>query len=251
MMQNEIAQLHFKTIDRFNAEKLYIQLTRIFLEEIRSGKWERGRQIFTEEELCRQYNVSKITVRQAINNLAHEGYLIKIQGKGTFVNSVLPAVGIVMKTHLTEYILGKEVEAVREILSKGPGELFAKDYFKTEGELFYILCRGLVRGEPAYIEESFIPYAVLPDSEGLDFRNCTLCEAFEEKGAKKIFRVVQTIEISRIPASLAVHLNLNGGEPVIVMHRLFFSSDNTEIAYTRYTGRSEKHKFQIELERIR
>ncbi len=38
MMQNEIPQLHIKTIDRFNKEKLYIQLTRIFLDEIRSGK---------------------------------------------------------------------------------------------------------------------------------------------------------------------------------------------------------------------
>ncbi|MDA8337994.1 MAG: GntR family transcriptional regulator, partial [Nitrospiraceae bacterium] len=66
MMQNEIPLLHNKTIDRLNQEKLYIQLTRIFLEEINSGRWKLEQQIPTEEDLCKKYNVSKITVRQAI-----------------------------------------------------------------------------------------------------------------------------------------------------------------------------------------
>ncbi|MDA8339812.1 MAG: GntR family transcriptional regulator, partial [Nitrospiraceae bacterium] len=66
MMQNEIPLLQNKTIDRLNQEKLYIQLTRIFLEEINSGRWKLEQQIPTEEDLCKKYNVSKITVRQAI-----------------------------------------------------------------------------------------------------------------------------------------------------------------------------------------
>jgi len=84
MMHSEAVSLHNKTIDRFNQEKLYIQLTRIFLEEIKSGKWQLNQRIPSEEELCKKYGVSKITVRQAVNNLVSDGYLMKLQGKGTF-----------------------------------------------------------------------------------------------------------------------------------------------------------------------
>ncbi|MGD0281155.1 MAG: GntR family transcriptional regulator [Dissulfurispiraceae bacterium] len=253
MMQNEIPLLHNKTVDRFDQEKLYIQLTRIFLEEIHSGKWERGLQIFTEEYLCKKYNVSKITVRQAINNLVSEGYLIKIQGKGTFVNSVLPVVGLAMKTRLTEDMFGKEVQVKKEILFRGMKEASpdAKEFLKTGGDVYYILCIRAVGGEPAYLEESFLPYGMLPDAEGLDFEQSSLYAALQEKGAKRIFKVVQTIEISQASVDSARHLDINAGSPVLVVHRLLLSSDSTPVAYTRFLGRSDKYKFQIELERIR
>ncbi len=44
MMHYETDTLHNKSIDRFNQEKLYIQLTRIFLEEINSGNWQMNQQ---------------------------------------------------------------------------------------------------------------------------------------------------------------------------------------------------------------
>ncbi|MFA5354990.1 MAG: GntR family transcriptional regulator, partial [Thermodesulfovibrionales bacterium] len=111
MMQN-------KTIDRFNQEKLYIQLTKIIQGEISSGRLKPGQKIPTEEELCRQYEVSKITVRQAINNLASDGLIVKVQGKGTFVAGALPSTGISMRTRLTEEMFGKEVDGRKELISR-------------------------------------------------------------------------------------------------------------------------------------
>lgn len=49
------------------------------------GHWKPGDQILTEEELCKTYHVSRITIRKAIHELENEGYLVRQSGKGTFV----------------------------------------------------------------------------------------------------------------------------------------------------------------------
>ncbi len=253
MMQNETVPFHNKTIDRFSREKLYIQLTRILLEEINAGRWQPGERIPTEEELCREYNVSKITVRQSILNLAEEGYLLKVQGKGTFVTGILPEGCLAMKTRFTEEMFGKEVEVQKEILYKGkrkpPPD--AGGYLRTAEKTYSILSRRVVSGKPVYLEESFIPYRMVPGIEKVDFSRLSLYAVLQEMAIKKIFKVVQTVEISQARGDNAKQLDVRGGVPILVVHRLLLSSDNTPVAYTRFLGRSDRYKFQTEFERIR
>lgn len=253
MMQNETVSLHNKTIDRFNREKLYIQLTRILMEEINAGRWQPGEKIPTEEELCREYTVSKITVRQAILNLAEEGYLLRVQGKGTFVTGVLPEGCLSMRTRFTEEMFGKEVKVQKEILWEGkktpPAD--ARGYLKTTDQTYAILTKRVVNGKPVYLEESFVPFRMVPGIEKVDFSRHSLYSALQELGMKKIFKVVQTIEISPVRGDKAKQLDVPSGVPVLVVHRLLLSSDNTPVAYTRFLGRSDRYKFQTEFERIR
>ena len=252
-MHNETQQLQSKTVDRFNQEKLYIQLTRIFLNEIQSGKWKLNQRIPSEEELCKLHKVSKITVRQAINNLSSDGYLIKIQGKGTFVTSTVPVVGLAMKTVLTEDIFGKEVSVEKRVLFRGikkPSSAI-EDYLKTSGDVYCVLIQRLAKGLPAYLEESFIPYHMLPGIEQVDVSHGPLYLALQEKALKKIFKTIQTVEIVIASSEYIRYLDATEGSPLLALHRLFLSSDNTPVAYTRFTGKSDRFRFQTEFERIR
>lgn len=63
----------------------YIQIARIIREKIQRQEYKPAEQIPTEVELCEEYQVSRITVREAINKLVQEGYLDRRQGKGTYV----------------------------------------------------------------------------------------------------------------------------------------------------------------------
>jgi GntR family transcriptional regulator len=63
----------------------YRQIEEDLRYKILLGQWKPGQQILTEKELCEQYNVSRITIRKAINELENAGYLISQSGKGTFV----------------------------------------------------------------------------------------------------------------------------------------------------------------------
>jgi GntR family transcriptional regulator len=65
---------------------LYIQLASVFRQRIESGQWSLGEQISTLEELEGEFQVSRVTIRQAIDMLREEGLLRCLQGRGTFVS---------------------------------------------------------------------------------------------------------------------------------------------------------------------
>lgn len=63
---------------------LYSQLMDILIDKINNGL-EENEQLLSEREICELYDVSRTTVRQALDELEREGYIYKVHGKGTFV----------------------------------------------------------------------------------------------------------------------------------------------------------------------
>ena len=241
-----------KTVDRESQQKLYVQMYTIIKEKIESQDWPVGSQIPTEDELCKAYDVSKATIRMAIADLVRYGYLKKLQGKGTFVTNAAPDLGITMKTRLTEDMFGEGVNAHKEILMKGIKALpeDVKKYLKTNRDVYYILFKRVVNGEPAYLEESFIPLETIPDVEELDVCQVPFYELVQKKSEKKIFKVVQTIEISEISNDAASILKTYKNAPVLLLHRMLMAADGSPLAYTRLMGTSKKYKLQTELVQI-
>ena len=63
----------------------YYVLQQNLIKSIERGEFEPGKPIISERELVEKYQVSRITVRKAIDELVNEGFLYRIQGKGTFI----------------------------------------------------------------------------------------------------------------------------------------------------------------------
>ena len=67
------------------AQPLYLHLKNQLLKNISSGSYAKGQKIPTENELAKNFSVSRITVRKALQELEQEGLLVRHQGKGTFI----------------------------------------------------------------------------------------------------------------------------------------------------------------------
>ena len=65
---------------------LYYSVKEEILESIKSGTYPVGSQLPTEAELCKLFDVSRTTIRLALQQLELEGRINKVQGKGTFVS---------------------------------------------------------------------------------------------------------------------------------------------------------------------
>ena len=64
---------------------LYLQVASTLRRRIEEGQWQAGQKISTLEELESEFQVARVTVRQAIDLLQKEGLVQRRQGKGTFV----------------------------------------------------------------------------------------------------------------------------------------------------------------------
>ena len=64
---------------------LYQQLSEKIKQQITDGKLKAGDKLMTEAEFSQHFEVSRITVRKAIELLADDGFVVRKQGIGTFV----------------------------------------------------------------------------------------------------------------------------------------------------------------------
>jgi GntR family transcriptional regulator len=65
---------------------LWLQLKSILQSQIQSGELLPDSRLYSEHELCRMYGISRTVVREALNELVHDRYIYRIQGKGTFIS---------------------------------------------------------------------------------------------------------------------------------------------------------------------
>ncbi|HLN65531.1 MAG TPA: GntR family transcriptional regulator, partial [Symbiobacteriaceae bacterium] len=63
------------------------QIKQILRDEITAGVWPQGARLPPEPGLMRRFGVSRITISQALRDLAGEGLVVRRQGKGTFVSA--------------------------------------------------------------------------------------------------------------------------------------------------------------------
>lgn len=86
------------TINRDSPIPFYFQLAELLEDEIASGRWDSGRRIPSEPDLCDHYGVSRTTVRQALSRLEQEGLITRSKGRGTFVLGQRPRSWLIQTT---------------------------------------------------------------------------------------------------------------------------------------------------------
>lgn len=112
---------------------LQYQLKTELYEKINSGLWPEGYKIPSENELCDEYGISRTTVREVLNEMVQSGYIVRKQGKGSFVAK--PAVE---QTLTSSYSLSADLEQQgksSEFILLSFTKVFAK---KSSVELFGI-----------------------------------------------------------------------------------------------------------------
>lgn len=140
---------------------LHRQLFLVLHDEIARGAIAHGQPMPTEQTLCEQFGVSRITVRRALADLAHQGYIERRQGVGSFVRNPHPPV--------QHAATGSYLDELRQIQFETETEVLEFDVRQTPpaiadklglpGQVLHILRLRRERrtGEPLMVTEAWLP----------------------------------------------------------------------------------------------
>ena len=148
---------------------LYRQIQASLKEKITSGIYEEGGLLPSENDLCVEFNATRMTVRQALNELVREGYITRQHGKGSTVSASRKSLGLLSLKGWTEVVVasdrhGKTLVLEGPVLKKIEDTTFRPliDDEKHEEFIFFKRLR-LVEDSPVMFEQTYIPNKNLPN----------------------------------------------------------------------------------------
>lgn len=231
---------------------LYIQLREIIEKEITQGVYKKGEQIPPENELCKKYGVSKITVRQAIDGLVQNKLLYKIQGKGTFIRENK------IKRFLPK--LYSFSEDMRELgLSPSSRVLYKKveeadEKVKTtlklpnnDSRINKLVRVRLANGKPILIEKTVVPHYLCPELLKNDLAKDSLYRILVEDFEFMLEWAEESYEASMIEAGEAKELQCEDDQPVFRISRITYLKTGEPIELTHSVARGDRMHFSLQL----
>ncbi|HEY2493174.1 MAG TPA: GntR family transcriptional regulator [Paenibacillus sp.] len=144
----------------------YKEIADCLEREIQDGKFDKLKKLPTEEELTKQFEVSRNTIRKAINQLVNRGYIYQVQGSGMFLRekSVTDYINLGSLRGLTKDLNSKIIETkILDLHVLEADEVKAEQMRCEVGtKLYYIKRLRMVDKEPFSIEISYFKKNIVP-----------------------------------------------------------------------------------------
>ena len=248
--------MNLNTIDRANPQKLYHQLLEILKEQIEKGEWKVGAQMPTEDQLGSKYNVSKATVRLAIAELASQGYLKKLQGKGTFIRRKKSGQDIAMLVNLGENSMQDNPSCLHRIIETRllqPEDDITKYLNLFEDDSCFFLSKLLIaEGKPLVIHKIYISYSLLPGPANADDTAGMSPYTFiENKCGVKIHRIKNMIDLADVSEKDAGILEVTPGMAVLRTRQICYAHGDVPISFSESFYRTDVYPKVFEFERLK
>jgi GntR family transcriptional regulator len=239
-------------LDKRSHLPLHQQLKAAIEERIASGEWLPGTQVPSERELCEQYGISRITVRQALTALVMEGRLIRTQGRGTFVASPRIEQQLTQLTGFTQDMRARGKRPSARVLEAGSMSalpLIARVLKIEVGESVIMLKRlRLADGEPVAIEIAYLPENRCRGLLKEMLATRSLYDILTRKYDLKPARAMQQMEAIACPAAEAKLLGTRRGAPVLHIHRTTYDREGRPFELVESFYRGDRYTFYAELQ---
>ena len=231
-----------------NGIPLYYQLKEYLLQEIKTH-YQAGDLLPSESAIEKQYGVSRITVRKAIEELSREGIVMKKQGKGTFVleQKILYDANIIgsltqrleqqnhqLQTKSIDYITITEAHHVKALL-----------------ECDTLLCIKRLRlldGVPFALMLNYIDPNNVPGLQE-QFGKGSLYTHYKKAYKITFYHAEETVEAKAATKEQAKKLEIPENTPLLCLQRLSYDKQNAPIEYSDIVIKADMYKHKILLTR--
>lgn len=230
---------------------LYTQIKEALRARILDGTYVAHQQLPSENEMIAAFGVSRITVRQAINDLQKEGLLFKVHGKGTFV--ALPNVSQEL-THLQGF-----GEAMHRLGHETFSDVFGLRTAKASG----IVCAKLGIGEgspvteiqrvrylnrePVSVDHSWVRHDLGARLSEQNLRDKDLFSLLENELGQRLHSADLEIDATSAASDIADRLKVAPGAPVLRIERLTYAREDRPLVFEYLHYRAETFKYRLRI----
>lgn len=225
----------------------YYQIYEELVEQIRSGKYREGELFPGDTELVKLYNVSRGTIREALKLLFQQGYLVREQGKGTFVtyrriqqdpDQLMGFSELMRRNNMKPS--AKIIE--QEVIDPGPN-LIRLMQLKSDAQVVRIIRLRYGDDQPLIIERSFFNYELFQPLMDLDLENNSIFDLLYEHTDTRLGDATQRIEAVTSGESEFELLNVEPGTPLLLIKRLIKTREGEYFQYSEDVYRSDRISF--------
>lgn len=225
---------------------LYQQLQDWVRQAIASGELAPTAAIPTERELAEKFDVSRITVRKALDGLVYEGLLTRRQGAGTFVATRVEKTYSKMSS-FTEDMISRGRVPSSKWLSRTSGLVNPEEALTmglSPGTLVYRFNRmRFADGVSMGLDYATVPGDCLPSLEAV---GDSLYDALEKNGTRPI-RALQRLRAVAFNAEQAKLLDIPEGSPGLLIERRGFLANGRPAEFTQSYYRGDSYDLMSEL----
>ena len=219
-------------------------------EDILSEKYKPNEQLPFEKELCEKYNVSKMTVKKALDLLVNDGLIIKRRGSGNFVKDITEKEiqRIIEKKQfsgLTTTSIGHKVTSkVLEFKIINATKEIADILKIEEDEFIYFVHRvRYVDDKAVVIEKTYIPLNLIPGMKLADVKK-SIYGYIKDKLGLNIQSAHSTVRAMKSDELDRKYLNLEKDEPILEVERVAYLDNGKVFEYSFSRHRYDKFEFK-------
>jgi GntR family transcriptional regulator/GntR family frlABCD operon transcriptional regulator len=221
--------------------KLYEQLRRHIVNSI----YKKGDILPSENELCAVNNVTRPTVRKALDMLANDGFIKKHQGLGSVVCELPKGIGILSISGTTSAIGSERLKTstlIKPIVKPWPKNFsFELSEIELESGCIYFERLRFVNDIPIFYDISYIPNINLPRFTQLKLENASLFDILRENYQIEIKGGTQYIKAIKADQDICNHLKVSVDQPILNLERKIETSRINFNLYSILFCNTESH----------
>ena len=210
--------------------------------QIQTGIFKEDELLPSENELCAKFQTTRMTIRQALNELVNEGYIVRKHGKGSIVKTQIRRLGLLTFKGFSEVVEGAKTVLIHEPKQANWSNDFFFPLTEKEQQLGCITLERLrlKETEPLMLEHTFIPANFIKLlSENLV--EGSLFKSLKEWYDLEMLNLEQSIRAIEAPINIAKTLQIKKGNPIIYIERKYITNQDNVFIYSALYCRTDKY----------
>jgi GntR family transcriptional regulator len=222
-------------------------------ERIEEGHYEVDAKLPSEKQLGARFDVSRVTVRRALQTLEHEGYIYRRQGLGSFVQERRAPQGLVRLTDFAQDMAQAGLEASSKVVhhttETPPPEVALRLDLDADTPATRLDRLRLGDNIPIAFDRTWLPLFYGQFLQNHDLERETIYGILEEDYGIPVLRGRYRIAAANARDDLATHLGVPDGRALLLIERLSLTEHDTCVYFQRRYYRSDRVAYELELAR--